>query len=123
MKSFKDKLNSKKIPQHVAIIMDGNGRWAAKHGSARIHGHEHGVDAVRSTVEGAGEIGIKHLTLYAFSEENWKRPQSHLRTAAITWVWQKCSNRPQRNVATFSPIDVWLLVRMVGRFNMLTFQV
>lgn len=78
MKSFKDKLNSKKIPQHVAIIMDGNGRWAAKHGSARIQGHEHGVDAVRSTVEGAGEIGIKYLTLYAFSTENWERPRNEV---------------------------------------------
>lgn len=78
MKSFKDKLNSKKIPQHVAIIMDGNGRWAAKHGSARIQGHEHGVDAVRSTVEGAGEIGIKYLTLYAFSTENWERPRDEV---------------------------------------------
>jgi len=78
MKSFKEKLNTEKIPQHVAIIMDGNGRWAAKHGSARIQGHEHGVDAVRSTVEGAGEIGIKYLTLYAFSTENWGRPRNEV---------------------------------------------
>jgi undecaprenyl diphosphate synthase len=78
MKSLKEKLNTEKIPQHVAIIMDGNGRWAAKHGSARIQGHEHGVDAVRSTVEGAGEIGIKYLTLYAFSTENWGRPRNEV---------------------------------------------
>ncbi len=78
MKSFKDKINTKKVPAHVAVIMDGNGRWAAKNGTARIHGHEHGVDAVRSVVEGAGELGIKYLTLYAFSAENWKRPQSEI---------------------------------------------
>jgi undecaprenyl diphosphate synthase len=78
MKSVKEKLNINKIPRHVAIIMDGNGRWAAKHGSERIFGHEHGVDAVRSTVEGAGEIGIKYLTLYAFSTENWERPKDEV---------------------------------------------
>lgn len=78
MKSFKEKLNSKKIPRHVAIIMDGNGRWAAKHGSERSFGHEHGVDAVRSTVEGASEIGIQYLTLYAFSTENWERPKNEV---------------------------------------------
>lgn len=78
MESFKEKLNNKKIPRHVAIIMDGNGRWAAKHGGERIFGHEHGVDAVRSTVEGAGEIGIEFLTLYAFSTENWDRPKNEV---------------------------------------------
>jgi len=74
----KNRLNKNKIPKHVAIIMDGNGRWAEKHGSTRVFGHEHGVESVRSTVEGAGEIGIKHLTLYAFSTENWERPKSEV---------------------------------------------
>jgi undecaprenyl diphosphate synthase len=78
MKSFKEKLDNTKIPRHVAIIMDGNGRWALKHGGKRIFGHEHGVDAVRSTVEGAGEIGIEYLTLYAFSTENWERPKNEV---------------------------------------------
>ncbi len=72
--SVKEKINNTKIPSHVAIIMDGNGRWAAKHGNPRIFGHERGVEAVKSTVEGAAEIGIKYLTLYAFSTENWSRP-------------------------------------------------
>jgi undecaprenyl diphosphate synthase len=76
--SIKDKLNINKLPLHVAIIMDGNGRWAARHGSARSAGHEHGIEAVRSTVEGAGEIGIKYLTLFAFSTENWSRPQDEI---------------------------------------------
>ena len=68
-------LEINKIPVHVAIIMDGNGRWAELHGNDRIFGHRSGVDAVRSVVEGAGEIGIKYLTLYAFSTENWNRPK------------------------------------------------
>jgi undecaprenyl diphosphate synthase len=72
--SIKDQINTSKLPRHIAIIMDGNGRWAAKHGIARIFGHEHGIEAVRSVVEGAGEIGIEYLTLYAFSTENWSRP-------------------------------------------------
>lgn len=76
--SFKDKLITNKIPKHVAIIMDGNGRWAAQFGNERTFGHEHGVDAVRSVVEGAGEIGIDYLTLYAFSTENWSRPKDEV---------------------------------------------
>ncbi len=78
MESFRNKLNKNTIPKHVAIIMDGNGRWAEKHGKARVFGHESGLDSVRSVVEGAGEIGIKHLTLYAFSTENWERPQTEV---------------------------------------------
>ena len=70
----KDKIQKNKLPKHIAIIMDGNGRWAAQHGNERIFGHEHGVEAVRSTVEGAAEIGLQYLTLYAFSTENWSRP-------------------------------------------------
>ncbi|MBN1820624.1 MAG: isoprenyl transferase [Prolixibacteraceae bacterium] len=72
--STKEILNKNNIPSHVAIIMDGNGRWAAKHGKARIFGHEQGVESVRAAVEAAGEIGVKYLTLYAFSTENWGRP-------------------------------------------------
>ncbi|MBA4409116.1 MAG: isoprenyl transferase [Odoribacter sp.] len=72
---YKDKLREDKIPKHVAIIMDGNGRWAAQFGNERTFGHEHGVEAVRSVVEGAGEIGVEYLTLYAFSTENWSRPK------------------------------------------------
>ncbi len=76
--SFKDKLIKDKVPKHVAIIMDGNGRWAAQFGNERTFGHEHGVEAVRSVVEGAGEIGIEYLTLYAFSTENWSRPKEEV---------------------------------------------
>ncbi|VAW23922.1 Undecaprenyl diphosphate synthase [hydrothermal vent metagenome] len=76
--SVKDRLNKDLIPSHIAIIMDGNGRWAARHGNARIFGHEHGVEAVRSVVEGASEVGVRHLTLYAFSTENWARPKEEV---------------------------------------------
>jgi undecaprenyl diphosphate synthase len=75
---FKDKLIMDRIPKHVAIIMDGNGRWAAQTGNERTYGHEHGVEAVRSVVSGAGEIGIDFLTLYAFSTENWGRPKEEV---------------------------------------------
>ncbi|MCE4564160.1 isoprenyl transferase [Maribellus sp. CM-23] len=78
MESFRNKIDINNIPQHVAIIMDGNGRWAERHGKARMTGHEHGVEAVRAVVEGAGEIGVKHLTLYAFSTENWNRPKAEV---------------------------------------------
>ena len=76
--SLKDQINKNKLPQHVAIIMDGNGRWAKQRGNKRIFGHKNGVTAVRDTVEGAAEIGIKYLTLYAFSTENWNRPRNEI---------------------------------------------
>ena len=66
------------IPQHIAIIMDGNGRWAQQHGMPRIAGHQEGVESVRETVESCGQLGVKYLTLYAFSTENWKRPQEEV---------------------------------------------
>ncbi len=75
---LKDKINKDNLPEHIAIIMDGNGRWAQKKGNQRIFGHKNGVKAVREVVEGAGEIGIKFLTLYAFSTENWNRPKQEV---------------------------------------------
>ncbi len=73
-----DEIDKSKVPQHVAIIMDGNGRWAKQRGSQRIFGHQNGVKAVRAATEAAGEIGVKYLTLYAFSSENWSRPKSEV---------------------------------------------
>ena len=73
--SLREEINKEKIPSHVAIIMDGNGRWASKRGFSRVRGHEMGVDAVRQSSEAATELGIKYLTLYAFSTENWNRPK------------------------------------------------
>ncbi|MEW6510775.1 MAG: isoprenyl transferase [Bacteroidota bacterium] len=69
---------SGEIPRHIAIIMDGNGRWAKKRGMPRIAGHSEGVESVRDTVEACGQLGIQYLTLYAFSTENWKRPQEEV---------------------------------------------
>ncbi|MEE3036926.1 MAG: isoprenyl transferase [Bacteroidota bacterium] len=71
-------INTDNLPNHIAIIMDGNGRWAKQQSKARIFGHKIGVKAVRDTVEGAAEIGIKYLTLYAFSSENWNRPRAEI---------------------------------------------
>ncbi|MGC9092152.1 MAG: isoprenyl transferase [Bacteroidota bacterium] len=68
-------ISSGSIPQHIAIIMDGNGRWAKKHGLPRVAGHREGVNSVRDVVEACGQLGVKYLTLYTFSTENWKRPQ------------------------------------------------
>jgi len=73
-----DKINKSNLPGHIAIIMDGNGRWAKERGFDRIFGHQNGVTSVRETTEAAAEIGIKYLTLYAFSTENWSRPQSEV---------------------------------------------
>lgn len=67
-----------KVPQHVAIIMDGNGRWAKGRGEERLYGHRHGVDAVREVVRTAAEAGVKYLTIYAFSTENWGRPSEEV---------------------------------------------
>jgi len=66
------------VPQHVAIIMDGNGRWAERRGQTRTSGHRRGVEAVRTAVESAGELGVKYLTLFAFSSENWRRPEQEV---------------------------------------------
>jgi undecaprenyl diphosphate synthase len=76
--SFKEKIDTERLPEHVAIIMDGNGRWAKQRGKMRIYGHRHGVKSVRETAEAAAELGVKFLTLYAFSTENWKRPRAEI---------------------------------------------
>jgi undecaprenyl diphosphate synthase len=78
MSSIKEKINKDNLPLHVAVIMDGNGRWAKQKGEKRTFGHENGVKAVRDTVEAAAEVGVKYLTLYAFSTENWNRPQEEV---------------------------------------------
>ncbi|MFI5195104.1 MAG: isoprenyl transferase [Chitinophagales bacterium] len=74
MKSLKSKIDQARLPNHIAIIMDGNGRWAKVQGQDRLFGHYHGVESVRDVVEGCAELGVGYLTLYAFSTENWDRP-------------------------------------------------
>ncbi|WP_428223603.1 isoprenyl transferase [Flavobacterium sp.] len=78
--SLKDKINIEGLPQHLAIIMDGNGRWAKQKGMLRVFGHENGTKSVRTTVETCARLGIKNLTLYAFSTENWNRPKLEVDT-------------------------------------------
>ena len=75
MNSCKEKIDIQRLPQHIAIIMDGNGRWAKGQGKMRIFGHQNGVGAVRAVSEACAELGVKNLTLYAFSTENWNRSQ------------------------------------------------
>ena len=80
MQSFKDKINQDQLPQHVAIIMDGNGRWAKSRGEKRTFGHKHAIKAVREAVNACNEIHIPYLTLYTFSSENWNRPEDEVDT-------------------------------------------
>ncbi len=75
MSSLREHIDQQRLPRHIAIIMDGNGRWAQEKGQDRLYGHYHGVESVRDIVEGCAELGVGYLTLYAFSTENWDRPQ------------------------------------------------
>ncbi|MBE2231501.1 MAG: isoprenyl transferase [Chitinophagaceae bacterium] len=75
MSALHEKIDKSRLPRHIAIIMDGNGRWAREKGEDRLFGHYHGVESVRDIVEGCAELGIEYLTLYAFSTENWDRPE------------------------------------------------
>lgn len=81
--SLKQQIDLSRLPRHVAVIMDGNGRWAKQQGKNRIFGHTNGVAAVRETAEACAELGVEYLTLYAFSAENWNRPQIEV-TALMT---------------------------------------
>lgn len=76
--NYKEQIDKKRLPKHIAVIMDGNGRWAKERGRLRIFGHENGVAAVRNTIEAAAEIGIEFISLYAFSTENWNRPKKEV---------------------------------------------
>jgi undecaprenyl diphosphate synthase len=80
MEDFKSQINTDNLPNHIAIIMDGNGRWAEMKGKPRVFGHKNGVTSVKDVIEGCREIGVNYLTLYAFSTENWNRPKLEVRT-------------------------------------------
>src|SRR5215207_3554241 len=75
MSDLLSQVDKTRLPRHIAIIMDGNGRWAKEKGQDSLFGHFHGVESVRNIVEGCAELGVEYLTLYAFSTENWDRPQ------------------------------------------------
>jgi undecaprenyl diphosphate synthase len=96
-----DKINRSKLPSHIAIIMDGNGRWAKQQGKPRIFGHQNGARAVKATIEGSAELGIKYLTLYAFSAENWSRPKMEieaLMALLITTIDKELQNLIDNNI-------------------------
>ncbi len=83
---YLDQIDKARLPKHIAVIMDGNGRWAKLHGKPRVFGHKNGVKAVREVSEAAAEIGIDFLTLYAFSTENWNRPASEVNALMILLI-------------------------------------
>ena len=76
--SYIEKIDKNRIPQHIAIIMDGNGRWAKQRGKERTYGHQAGAETVHKIIEDAARLGVKYLTLYTFSTENWNRPQDEV---------------------------------------------
>src|ERR1043165_3915636 len=90
-------INPAQIPLHIAVIMDGNGRWAKQKGKLRFFGHQNAIKAVRDTTEGAAEIGVKFLTLYAFSTENWSRPKKEVDALMELLVHTISKERPTLN--------------------------
>jgi undecaprenyl diphosphate synthase len=116
--TLKEQLDLEKLPRHIAIIMDGNGRWAKKKGNPRVFGHKNGVAAVRDTVEGAAELGIEFLTLYAFSTENWNRPRTEvdaLMTLLVSTINKETKTLLENNVRLGSIGDIDSLPQSVAR--------
>jgi undecaprenyl diphosphate synthase len=115
MKSLID-LNN--LPQHIAVIMDGNGRWARRQGAKRIFGHRNAIEAVRQTAEASAELGIKYLTLYAFSTENWKRPKaeiSGLMELLVSTIKKETSTLTKNNIRLSSIGDIAALPKSCQR--------
>jgi undecaprenyl diphosphate synthase len=110
--SQKDKINIQQLPKHIAIIMDGNGRWAKEKGEDRLFGHLNGVESVRDVVEGAAELGIQYLTLYAFSTENWDRPAYE-----VSGLMELLVDTIRKEVPTLNKNNIRLHV--IGDINML----
>jgi len=112
METVLQQIDREHLPKHVAIIMDGNGRWAKERGEDRLFGHLHGVQSVRDIVEASAEIGIQYLTLYAFSTENWDRPQ-----AEVAGLMELLVNTVHREVDQMKKNGIRLHV--IGDFSML----
>lgn len=110
--SLKEKLDSAKLPKHIAIIMDGNGRWAKEKGKDRLFGHYSGVESVRNIVEGCAELGIGYLTLYAFSTENWDRPKYE-----VAGLMELLVQTIKQEVSTLNKNNIRL--RVIGNISML----
>lgn len=109
---LKDKIDLNKLPKHVAIIMDGNGRWAKQQGKARVFGHKNGVQSVREVTEAGAELGIEYMTLYAFSTENWNRPKFEV-TALMTLLVSTI----RKEISTLNKNQIRL--QTIGNINML----
>lgn len=112
MSSLKEQIDKERLPQHIAIIMDGNGRWAEEKGQDRLFGHFHGVESVRDIVEGCAELGIGYLTLYAFSTENWDRP-----ALEVTGLMELLVETIRKETETLNKNNIKL--RVIGDRNML----
>lgn len=107
-----EKIDKNHLPRHIAIIMDGNGRWAKEQGQDRLFGHVHGVESVRNIVEGCAELGIEYLTLYAFSTENWDRPEYE-----VVGLMELLVNTIHNEVESLNKNNIRLHV--IGDMNML----
>ena len=107
-----NRIDRDRLPNHIAIIMDGNGRWAKEQGQDRLYGHFHGVESVRNIVEGCAELGIGYLTLYAFSTENWDRPVEE-----VTGLMELLVETIRKETATLNKNNIRLHV--IGDINML----
>ncbi len=112
MSSIVEKIDKNALPRHIAIIMDGNGRWAKEKGEDRLFGHFHGVESVRNIVEGAAELGVEYLTLYAFSTENWERPEYE-----VVGLMELLVNTIRKEVESLNKNNIRLHV--IGDMNML----
>ena len=118
MSSLLKDIDLNKLPAHIAIIMDGNGRWAKTHGKPRVFGHKNGVLAVREVTEAAAELGIKYLTLYAFSTENWSRPSfevNALMTLLVDTVKRELSTLNKNNIRLQAIGDLYKLPDMTRK--------
>lgn len=112
MASLLDKIDKDRLPRHIAIIMDGNGRWAKDQGQDRLYGHFHGVESVRNIVEGCAELQVGYLTLYAFSTENWDRPEYE-----VVGLMELLVNTIRQEVESLHKNNIKLHV--IGDMNML----
>src|SRR4026207_520897 len=112
MSDLLSQVDKTRLPRHIAIIMDGNGRWAREQGQDRLFGHFHGVESVRNIVEGCAELGVEYLTLYAFSTENWERPEYE-----VVGLMELLVNTIRKEVESLNKNNIRLHV--IGDMNML----
>lgn len=114
--TYKDQIDMSRLPGHVAVIMDGNGRWAHRRGRERVFGHHEGVKAVRKTVEASAELGVRYLTLYAFSTENWNRPDDEV-SALMDLMIESINNE------TGTLVEKSISLRVIGDLSRLSEKV